>query len=607
MSTRRVLTALLTGLVLALTGCGGLPETGPVVQGLPLDAPIRDPLRVFPTPPKVGATQQEIALGFIRAGEDDNERRATARQYLGPASSDSWQWASEDIVIVDSADDLDIRTVRPGTLEVTGVAVARLSPQGRYIDLPADTRVSVTFAMTKVGSEWRIELQEPALGLWLDSAAFERLYTARNVYYVTPTGRQLVPDLRFFPNGSRMATTLARAQLDPPPAHLEGALMTGIPAGTALSVNAVPVENGRALVTLSSVALEADPDERRAMWAQLAATLSQIPSVRTVAINAGGTDLELSDLGSDVSIDELPYDRVSWPSFDTALLRRPDGRMVRLDPGFIPDTDVNRRRPDRKLDPGDPVSITPGWVRLAMSVDGKEVAAVGDNLSDLAWWRGGKFTQIKGFGTDLSSPAYDAKGFLWVGGRVKDSAARLFAMSSDGTTTGQVPRPVETPWLVKRRVVAFAIAADATRILILTSDPDGRDVQLGLAAIVRTPNGVPAKVTEPLRLAQPLTDMVDVVWLDERGYAVLGRMGTKDVVRPWLGDVGAGLSGIRRVGSQRAEDTRVLPIPEGSPIALTAFSTRGLVVVTNRKAVWVRAGAPWHRTDAGLDVLLPGR
>jgi hypothetical protein len=263
-----------------------------------------------------------------------------------------------------------------------------------------------------------------------------------------------------------MATTLARAQLDPPPPHLTGALTTGIPVGTTLAVNAVPVENGRAQVTLSEQALDADPQQRTTMWAQLAATLSQVSAVQSVSITAGGTDLELPTLGTAVSVfADLGYTQSTTPSFETALLRAPaDGRITRIDPRFIPDPSAKNRRPDTKEREGDPVRIPPVWVRLSMSVDGAEVAAVGDDLGDLSRWRGTEFIPVGSFATRLTRPAYDAKGWLWVGGQDRDGNGRLYVLDSSDTTEGRQPEPVDAPWLAERRVVAIALAADAARV-----------------------------------------------------------------------------------------------------------------------------------------------
>ena len=608
---RVLVAALSSALVLLLAGCGGLPEAGPVIEGRRLDEPILDPpIRVVPQKPFDGATQEQVALGFLRAAEDVDETRATAREYLAPSSADLWRWPNEDIIIYDSPDDLAVREVGPDQLEIRARAVAKVSPQGRYSDLPPGSQVAVTFGMTKVTGEWRIELPRTGFGLWLESGAFGRLYSPQNVYYVTQTGRELVPDTRWFRSGSRMATTLARAQLDPPPAHLAGALTTGIPAGTILAVNAVPVENGRAQVTLSDAALEADPQQRTTMWAQLNATLSQVSAVQSVSVKAGGTDLELPSLGTAVSVfADLGYEQVSTPTFATALLRSPaDGRISRIDPRFIPDPSANNRRPDTKEREGDPVRIPTVWTRLAMSVDGAEVAAVGDDLAELSRWRGTDFIPVAPFASRLTRPAYDAKGWLWVGGQDRGGAGRLFVMDASDPGKSAEPTAVEAPWLADRSVVAIAIAADATRLLVITKNRDGGDIQLGLTGIVRRANGAPAALGEPLRLAEPLTAMDDVAWLDESTFAVIGRMGKTDPVRPWVGRVGVGLNGIRRSGPLTPEEARISPLPKGTPVAVTSVGgSRGLIVISDEKVVWVRAGATWHQIGAGTDVVVPGR
>lgn len=608
MRVRRALTAVGAVMVLALAGCGGLPETGPVVAGMRLDAPIPPLIGVQALGPAPNASQQDIVRGFIRAAEDADEGRPTARRFLTPSSDARWRWADEDIMILDSVDNLSIVTVGPNKLQVRARAVAKVSPQGRYTDLPTGSQVTTTFYLEKDdGGEWRIELPTEGFGLWLDSESFRRLYSPADVYYVTRSGRQLVPDERWFPNGSRRATALARAQLDPVPPYLGGAVMTGVPAGTTLAVNAVPVENGRAQVTLSETALDADPDERTAMWAQLAATLSAISSVDRVSIKAGDTDLELPDLGAAVSAEQLDYSRVSSRYSDSALLRRKDGLISRVDPRSVtdPETDPNRRKPAAQLKDTDPVLIPNVWVRLALSVDESEVAAVGDDLKELALWHGSKLTRVPWFGSRLTRPTYDAQGFLWIGGVAADGTGRLFSMYADPKRTDVVPQPVSAPWLKGRRVVALAVAADSARMLVVTTDLRGGDAQLGVAGIVRAPTGAPTSVNAPMRLAQPLTSIEDVGWLQEGEYAVLGRIAPTDPLRAWRGEIGAGL--VRR-GESKAEELSQQPLPKGRPVSLISNgSFRDLVLISNLGTVWRRVGITWQAIGAGTDLLVPGR
>ena len=247
--------------MLALTACGGLPASGPVSEGRRLGESIQDPVRVSVQGPIPDASQESIASGFVRAGADTDETRQTGKDFLAPTSVDLWRWSTEDVMVYDSlADGLTVRPVGPDRVEVSVVVIARVSPEGRYEELAPGTVVKAVFGLTKVSGQWRIQLPSTGFGLWLDSNAFDRLYVNENIYYATLTGRRLVPDSRWFPAGPRLTTSLARAQLEPVPGYLGGAVFTGVPPKAKLAVNSVPVDDsGRAVVDLSAAALEADP------------------------------------------------------------------------------------------------------------------------------------------------------------------------------------------------------------------------------------------------------------------------------------------------------------------------------------------------------------
>lgn len=595
--------------VVALLGtaaCGGLPTDGPVTQGLRLDEPIIDPVRVLPQAPSVGATQEQIVLGFIRANEDVDENRATGKSYLAPQSPDLWRWSTEGITVYDTADDLTVTRLGPEQLEVSTVAVATVSPDGRYRELPRKTRVAVVLGLTKVSGEWRIELPRTGFGLWLDSAAFDRLYSPREIYYVTPSGRRLVPDVRWFPTGPRMVTTLARAQLGPVPDYLRGALTTGVPPTTKLAVNSVPIENGRAQVNLSGTALEADPIERASMWAQLAATLGQVPAVDAVGLAVEGVELELPGVGPWVQgPSALDYRRPSAPSYDTALVRKGE-TFHRVDPRAIPDDRTGPPPLNPAPSDGDPAPIQQGWTRLALSADGKEIAAVGGDLKQVSRWRDGQAVAVPSFASGLTAPTYDAAGYLWMGGVDPAGNAGIWVLHADVTDLGQAPHRLTVPWLGGRTVVAISVAPEGSRLLIISTDADHGDVRLDVAGVVRSPSGEPTSIAAPWRQAEPLTLMRDVVWLDDESFAVLGRIGQDDPVRPWIGSVGAGLDGIRRQGTNNPQDTLLAPV-QGAVSLTTVGGSRGIMIVTDTHEVHARAGRTWPVIAEGTDILVPGR
>jgi predicted small secreted protein len=594
---RRLLAALLLAASTVLTACGGLPGSGPVVEGRALGGAINEPVRIVAQGPVDGASREAIVRGFLRAGEDSDETHATGKLYLAPQSVDLWRGSGQDVVVYDG--DLSFRETGPDTIEVSAAAVARVTADGRYVDLPPGAREKAVLGLTKVGGEWRIELPRSGFGLWLDTDQFSRTYANRFVYYVTPNGRDLVPDSRWFPIGSRLATTLARAQLSAVPDYLARAVTTGVPPGTRLAVNAVPVENGNAVVALSSQALSAGPDARTAMWAQLTKTLAQVSSVTSVSLAVDSTPLELpGGVTSVQSSVELGYDVVPQVPVDTALLRHGD-TLSRIDPRFVPDVQA-AKRPDLKPKDGDVARIPTPWRNLALSVDGKQVAAVSGNGDDLSLWSATEPTKsVAPFATSLTRPAYDADGYLWVSGIDASGDDHIFVLDSVSKVPKAAPEPIRTPWLGNRKVTALAVAADSTRVLVVTTAPDGSDAQLGLSGIVRATNGEPLALAQPLRQAQSLSRIQDVTWLDWVNYAVLGQVGARDPMRPWLGTIGAGVDGTH-------QDVGRLSAVPGAVTITTVGGPRGLIIVTSDNRVLARAGSTWRQIERGSDVLVPG-
>ncbi|MBB2985784.1 GerMN domain-containing protein [Terracoccus luteus] len=610
MTGGRARAALLAALaaVLVLAGCTGLPGSGPVVEGRELGDSVQQPIRVTPQGPFDGASPETIAKGFVKAGEDGDEAHQIGKEFLTPSSVDLWRWSEQDVYVYDSlTNDLTARAVGNDRVEVSTTALARVTPEGRYVELAPGTVVKVTFALARVSGEWRVQLPRTGFGLWLDSNAFDRLFTNRSVYYVTPAGRKLVPDSRWFPNGPRLTTALARAQLEGVPGYLAGAVTTGVPARTGLTVNAVPVDgSGRAVVDLSNAALEADPDGRTAMWAQLTATLSQVSGVTSVSLAVDGSPLVLGGLSSVKSAADLGFEQVGPVLTDTALLR--DGsRLTRIDPRYIPDSSVDDRAPDTKPRDGDVTSIPDVWAFLALSVDSKEIAAVGVDRVGLSLWRATEEPLVLDpFGTELTRPAYDSSGFVWLGGLDTSGAPRVFTVGPTAGGERPAPKTVSVPWLAGRRVVALSVSPEGARLLIVTTKPDGSDPQLGVSGISRSANGEPTALATPWRQALVLDDVRDALWLGPGSFAVLGTLAGETGLRPWVGTLGAGLDGVRRRGAGDPASGRLAAVPRAESIT-SVGDQRGLIVVTDQDAVLARAGASWRRIATGNELLVAGR
>jgi hypothetical protein len=401
-----------------------------------------------------------------------------------------------------------------------------------------------------------------------------------------------VGDRRWFPITTGLATTLARAQLEPPPAYLTGAVWTGLPTGTVLAVDAVPIQAGRALVDLSAPALSADPDQRRAMWAQLVTTLMQVPSVAQISLDVGEARLDLPGIPDRVSVlTTLDYQIDAVASAKTAVLRV-GSELHKVSPDRP--QDLNQlRRPAPSADGSGLPKIPQGWVSLAMSWSGQEIAGIGGDHADLARWQGNRMVQLAEFGTSLTKPSYDSLNGLWVAGQAGGVSKVWVIDTSLSTMKDAKPRQISAPWLSKRTVLALRVASDNQRVALITSNRAGGDVQVSVAGIVRSANRTAVSLAaEPLRIGWTLTDASDLAWVDDTTLAVIGRAGSKNASGPQLVEIGGKLTALSPV--------------VGARLVTSTGGLRGVVVITDRGKVLARAGNGWQPLQTGTDFLIPG-
>jgi hypothetical protein len=184
---------------------------------------------------------------------------------------------------------------------------------------------------------------------------------------------------------------------------------------------------------------------------------------------------------------------------------------------------------------------------------------------------------------------------LWVAGRT-NGATRIWAInaaSDPKDTSRATPQVVGAAWLAGRSVVSLRLAPDGQRIAVISTDANGKDPRVDVAGVVRQPNGLPASLAAPLRLAPTLTLARDLVWVDDATLAVLGRLTSAQVIRPWLVPLGGPIA----AGPEIA----------GAQTITTINGERGLVVTTDQHQVLIRAGSRWQRVGEGTDLLVAAR
>lgn len=467
---RRTLAGAAVGLgVLVTSGCVGLPSTSGVSVGKAVDAKDdSEPLAVEPLTATAYDDPRQIATGFLRAQMSSHDDYAAARTFLTGDATRRWRPGTAVTVF---EGDSDITATRPDTTTVrlSVPVVATIDGDGHLVRSSATTRRTLEFTVDQTGAGWRLSRVPDDLGVWISGSDIDRLFARVNVYYPPAYGRSLVPDPRLLPRQG-LATALARAALSTPPAWLRPAVDDAVPTGTSLAVDAVPVRDGAADVTLTSQVSAADNPGRAALWASMAATLMQAPEVRSVSLRVGGARLETDNLPAQVtdpgqigytlaagSIDELVSRSGTYLAWTSAQAAE-----------AVSGTSAGAAQGRPKLP-----AVPAEWSLLAVGQGGRQVAAVSNDRTAVRRWVNGIDVTVDDLGTHLIRPAFDSAGWLWVAGTQVSPASTaggaapaasatgaLWVLDTSSSSPKQVATKLALPWLGDETIRSISISPE---------------------------------------------------------------------------------------------------------------------------------------------------
>jgi hypothetical protein len=586
--------ALVTSLGLAvLAGCAGLPDSGPAGSGRPIGETSVEPLQADPQGPRPGAGPAEVVGDFLHAGAGFADDHAVARSFLvGPAAR-SWRPARGTLVYQDDAV-LTVRQLGGGEqvrVETQAPVAATIDASGRYTEARPGTTARATFTTERVGGQWRVSGLADDFGLWMPPYEVARAYAPVRINYLVPGSRMLVPDLRWF-GGARagLATALVRGLLDGPPAYLRDAVVSAAPPETGLSVDAVPSTDGVAQVDLTSAVLRGTPDQRRALWAELATTLGQLPGVSGVRITVAGRPFVVPGVTASSAGTDLGFTDDVRVAGEPLILT--SGRLQRVDPGSgnaVPaaGTSVAGSASGAGLRS---LSAGPRGTPL-VGVDGAGTAVLRltvEGRRDLVLT-----------GTQLRDPVVDPRERIWtadgaVPGRLLVVDGSAAPGGASGSAAGAADRAglVElTPaWLQGRSVEALDVSRDGARVAVVSSR--GGERRLDVAGVVRNESGRPTRLSgTALAVARSLDDVRDVAWADRGTLVLLARSGNGPI-RPYSASVG---------GTATA-----LPDVDGAVSVAAGDGLRAVYVTTAAGQVLARSGSGWRFLGPGRGVTVPG-
>jgi hypothetical protein len=553
----RVVAVLLAA---GLTGCAGIPTSGPVREGgdVPdVEQPV--PLSV-PVDPVVDGTPEEIVRGFLQAGAAGlSDEFRVARTFLTGGAS----WDPRAQVLISTSQGREVREEGGGgTVTVTVTVEAVVDEAGVYTEVAARAPQSLEFELVQDSADqWRIT-SAPS-GVVMTPRDFAQLYRDVPVYFASPDLTHLVPDLRHFPAGDDLPTLAVSALLGGPSPWLRGAVLSAVPEGSRLSVSAVPLAGTVATVDLTASA-NLDNVNRDLLQVQLEATLRRLPppAITEVSVTVGGVPLGDPGTTDELAIDPEPA-AGPFVLVGDQLAEVDQGAIVPLDAapldGLVADS------PALSLD-GEIRVVRSGLSRLMLlPLEGAEpVELLNDSM--------------------LIAPSVDRFGWVWSGPEASNGS--LIAVTELGERTD-----VAADWLEGSLVRSLRVSRDGTRVAVVSQDENGR-VRVDVAGVVRD-DGRPLRLSESWQIGAPLTTATEVSWVDEVTVAVLGTTGSAGSPAMHLVPLGG--------------RTSALSIVENATGIATGRGSRAQYVVDAGGQLWLRQGTAWLVVATGVsDAVFPG-
>ncbi len=599
-------------LVLTVAGCASLPLDGPVREGAAGAADVRRDVVVDPVGPLADSGPRALVRGFLSAAVGVEDNFDAARSYLTEDAAPAWRPSSllhvvrlvgRDITLSQDGRVLEVGeddggdgddaepggTSAPGAAgdldpdggpvlaRVSAEAVAVVDAHGVYRAQPPGTTVTEELTLVKERGQWRIGATPDQM--FVVESDFALGWDARSLWFPDPSGRALVPEVRWLADRESLPTAVVTELLRGPSPWLAPAVRREGDVAPRLSSASVLVERGTAEVDLEKDVLSADLATRGLLVASIETTLRDLPRVDGVIVTAGGGRLSAPTPAA-LPASEVPVD----PS--PVLLR--GGAPVRWE-------EDGSVVPVAAVEPGTQGLSEPA---LALGAD-PALASLADAGTTARRWPGG---QGRVTAQDVASvepparltpPSFDPSGWLWATATLSDGT--VSATGPDGR--GVV---VDAPWLQGRTVISLRPSREGARALVASSGDPARGVRVDVVGLRRDASGVPRElIRDESAPSVVLASVQDAAWLGPSTAAVLGVALTREAdpapVRQVLTLTGGALLPRGAPGVPAG--------PDGSPgptlVSLAAGDgERTLLLGTSDQRIFQRAGARWVHVPA---------
>lgn len=555
--------AIAVAVAAAVSGCAGMPTSGPVHLGraLPAAGGLGDlDVRVLPPSWNAGLEPMAVVSGFLRALVNDDDDYAIARSYLSRSASGHWRPSAG----VTTYDEVSLKVTDTGTTAAVRDTIQLQAPRIGHIDARGDYAPSpgtlvASFTVFRSAGSWRIEKLPD--GVLLSASDAQRSFRAADVYYVNKTGKTLVPEQVLLQNSQRgVATALVANLLTGPSSWLAPAAHMALPARVTLLGNVPVHDNGVADVNLSASVRQASAAELAAFSAQLVWTLRQVSDVTAVRLLAEGAPLAVPGVPVRQPI-------ASWARFDPSA--PPSSHdVVYVSGGHLAATGGDAAALSRS-DPGRVVTV-------ARSRDGETLAVVQRTSEGVRLLTGryGQPLKPRLAAATLTRPTFDADGDV-IAVATGAAGQRVVAV----TPSGAVRRLAADATVTSEPVSALQISRDGARVAAVVGTG-----QLLVGRVSATPG--PPTLNAFRAIAPSLTAVRGVSWSSADELVVTA---------------GAG-RGLRQVVATDSDGYALRSISlerlRGQPIDINGAPGQPLIAVTDRGGIWAEVEG-WRRIGQG--------
>jgi hypothetical protein len=549
----------------AACGCSTVPTSGAVQQvGVGQVGISQDYSQPIPVGPGPDWTTTQIVSGFLAASASFANDHEVAREYLDAKAQRKWRpgWAVTVVSSTPTTSTAPPSLRQPAgqpeqaRVKVTGLPVATLTDTGQYLVSSGSSSQSYDYSLLKIDGQWRID-GLPASQLLLTQADFQRVYQPRDLYFLTQSGRTLVPDPVFVPQqatNTELATGLVNALLeDREKGWLSGAALTGFPAGAWLIDNPVTINGSNVVVNLGEKHADTNLRQLQKIAAQLVWTLGNGPTtIQSVELEINGRPVQIT--GNQYQL--LPQDFHDW------VPTQPPGSSFYFigSHGVVQElSGIGQSGSERAAAvPGAAGAAgTPAFSSIAVSPDRRWVAGIAAGggavyISGLS--HGARLRVWRPTSGSCTSVSWDDQDNLWIA-----DGTQVWMLPPGGTSAPLVTMEGVPP---EDEVTQFRVAPDGVRAaMIVRGTVDNRPVsEVQIAAI--THSGPSASVGPPVIIGSAIPDPAALSWYGADDVIVLNRDSS-----------GAQLYEVPLNGGQPAS----IPIPAtgAASVSLTATNSGG--------------------------------